>query len=91
MLEGFSLHATTHLHANDRQGQERLCRYGVRSALVLARLSRAEDGRIAHRITHREGVKELVQHLAPYEPSDTLSGTFSPSSRIAPEGLQNLG
>ena len=25
-LEGFSLHANTHLHANDRQGLERLCR-----------------------------------------------------------------
>jgi hypothetical protein len=25
LLEGFSLHANTHLHANDRQGLERLC------------------------------------------------------------------
>ena len=29
-LEGFSLHAATHLHANDRAGLERLCRYGAR-------------------------------------------------------------
>jgi hypothetical protein len=29
LLEGFSLHANTHLHANDRQGLERLCRYGA--------------------------------------------------------------
>ena len=27
-LEGFSLHAATHLHRNDRAGLERLCRYG---------------------------------------------------------------
>ncbi|HEX8700230.1 MAG TPA: transposase zinc-binding domain-containing protein, partial [Myxococcaceae bacterium] len=47
LLEGFSLHANTHLHANDRQGLERLCRYGARGALALERLSRAEDGRIA--------------------------------------------
>ncbi len=45
MLEGFSLHANTHLHANDRKGLERLCRYGARGALALERLKRAEDGR----------------------------------------------
>ena len=39
-LEGFSLHANTHPHANDRQGLERLCRYGARGALALERLSR---------------------------------------------------
>ena len=50
LLEGFSLHANTHLHANDRQGLERLCRYGARGALALERLSRAEDGRIAWRM-----------------------------------------
>ena len=35
------------LHANDRQGLARLCRYGARGALALERLSRAQDGRIA--------------------------------------------
>ncbi|WP_276203642.1 transposase [Hyalangium minutum] len=50
LLEGFSLHANTHLHANDRQGLERLCRYGARGALALERLSRMEDGRIAYRM-----------------------------------------
>ncbi|WNG24750.1 hypothetical protein F0U62_12555 [Cystobacter fuscus] len=37
-LEGFSLHANTHLPANDRQGLEQLCRYGARGALALERL-----------------------------------------------------
>jgi hypothetical protein len=41
-LEGFSPHANTHLHANDRQGLERLCRYGARGALALERLTRLE-------------------------------------------------
>jgi Putative transposase len=50
LLEGFSLHANTHLHANDRQGLERPGRYGARGALALERLSRAEDGRIAYRM-----------------------------------------
>jgi Putative transposase len=45
--EGFSLHANTHLHANDRLRLERLCRYGAGGALALERMSRAEDGRIA--------------------------------------------
>jgi hypothetical protein len=49
-LEGFSLHANTHLHANDRRGLERLCRYGARGALALERLSRAADSRIAWRM-----------------------------------------
>jgi hypothetical protein len=55
LLEGFSLYANTHLHANDRQGLERLCRYGARGALAPAmeRLSRAEDGRIAYRMKRR--------------------------------------
>jgi hypothetical protein len=46
LLEGLSLHANTHLHANDRQGLERR-RYGARGSLALERLSRAENGRIA--------------------------------------------
>ncbi|WP_245682527.1 hypothetical protein [Archangium gephyra] len=37
-MEGFSLHANTHLHANDRQGLERPYRYGARGALALERL-----------------------------------------------------
>ena len=41
-LKGFSLHTNMHLHANDRQGLERLCRYGARGALALECLSRAE-------------------------------------------------
>jgi len=51
LMEGFSLHAHTHLHANDRQGLERLCRYGARGALALERLSRVEGGRIAYSST----------------------------------------
>ncbi|HYH97287.1 MAG TPA: transposase [Hyalangium sp.] len=50
ILEAFCLHAQTHLHANDRLGLERLCRYGARGALALEPLSRAEDGRITSRI-----------------------------------------
>ena len=36
-LLGYSLNAATHLHANDREGIERLCRYGARPPLPPAR------------------------------------------------------
>jgi len=49
VLEGFSLHADTWVHAHDRDSLERLCRYGSRGPLALERLSRREDGRYAYR------------------------------------------
>ena len=41
-LEGFSLEAGTHLHANDRRGLECLCRYGLRPPLAALRCRRGE-------------------------------------------------
>ncbi|WP_275439095.1 transposase [Archangium violaceum] len=54
--------ACRYFHANDRQGLERLCRYGARGALALERLSRAEDGRIAWRMnrTLPDGTTHLL-------------------------------
>ena len=49
VLEGFSLHADTHVHARDRSGLERLCRYGSRGPLALERLSLREDGSYEYR------------------------------------------
>ena len=37
--EGFSLHANTRVHENDRQGLEQLCRYGAWEPLALERLA----------------------------------------------------
>ena len=45
MLQGFSLHADTAVHGNDRQGLERLCRYGARGPVAECRLRRLDDGR----------------------------------------------
>ena len=50
VADGFSLHADTHVHAHDRQGLERLCRYGARGPLSEARLSRRDDGRYEYRL-----------------------------------------
>ena len=42
-FEGFSLHANTHVHQNDRHGLELLCRYGARGPLSLERLEKRPD------------------------------------------------
>ncbi|QRK07325.1 transposase [Archangium violaceum] len=98
VLEGFSLHANTHLHANDRLGLERLCRYGARGALALERLSRAEDGRIAYRMkrplpdgtTHLlfTGL-ELLRRVASLVPPPRANltrfhGVFAPGAKLRP-------
>lgn len=50
VAHGFSLHANTSVHANDRQGLEMLCRYGSRGAVAESRLRRLEDGRFEYRL-----------------------------------------
>jgi hypothetical protein len=104
-LEGFSLHANTHLHANDRQGLERLCRYGARGALALERLSRAEDSRIAYRMkrplpdgtTHLffTGL-ELLRRVASLVPPPRANltrfhGVFAPGAKLRPFLLPQAG
>ncbi|WP_228560905.1 MULTISPECIES: transposase, partial [Myxococcus] len=86
------------LHANDRQGLERRCRYGARGALALERLSRAEDGRIAYRMkrplpdgtTHLlfTGL-ELLRRVASLVPPPRANltrfhGVFAPGARLRP-------
>jgi hypothetical protein len=104
-LEGFSLHANTHLHANDRQGLERLCRYGARGALALERLSRAEDGRIAYRMKRPlpDGTTHLLftgltllRRLASLVPPPRANltrfhGVFAPGAKVRPFLLPQAG
>ncbi len=47
-LEGFSLHANTRVHENDRGNLRRLCAYGARGPLTLEGLSWLPDGRLAY-------------------------------------------
>jgi len=49
-IEGFSLHANTRVHENDRLGLETLCAYGARGPVALERLSFREDGRLEYRL-----------------------------------------
>ena len=84
-----------HLHANDREGLERLCQYGARGALALERFEQTEDGRIAYRMkrpmpdgtTHLlfTGM-ELLRRLASLVPPPRMNltrfhGVFAPGSR----------
>jgi hypothetical protein len=57
---GVHLHADTWVHGHDRDGLERLCRYGSRGPVANERLSRREDGRYEYRT--RKG-KALVKRL----------------------------
>ncbi len=47
-VDGFSLHAARTVEADDREGLERLCRYGLRSPLSLERLSVGSEGRVQY-------------------------------------------
>jgi hypothetical protein len=96
VADGFSLHADTWVHANDRQGLERLCRYGARGPLAEERLSRTADGRYVYRLrrpTHSgatsllltagQRVKRLATLLPPPRRHLTgFHGVFGPNARL---------
>lgn len=94
LLDGFSLHAGTHVHANDREGLERLCRYAMRPPLALDRLSAGEEGRLVYRMKRpRSGAlyllltpDELLARLATLVPPPRTHalryhGLFAPNAK----------
>ncbi|WP_194858673.1 transposase [Myxococcus sp. AB056] len=105
LLEGFSLHANTDLHANDRQGLEQRCRYRARGALALERLPRAEDSRIVYRmkLPQPEGTThhlftglELLRCLAFLVPPPRANltrfhGVFAPGAKLRPFQVPQSG
>jgi hypothetical protein len=68
-LGGFSLHANAAVHANDRQGVEALCRYGLRPPLAQSRLALDDDGHVLYRMkrTFADGT-----HTLRFTPRDFL-------------------
>ena len=58
VAHGFSLHADTAVDGNDRQGLERLARYGARGPVAESRLRRLEDGRYEY--LPKKGVSFVV-------------------------------
>ena len=67
--DGFSLHAGAAVHENDREGLERLCRYGLRPPLALGRLTEAPDGSLRYAMKRRfaDG-----RHVLCFTPRDLL-------------------
>jgi hypothetical protein len=93
VCEGFSFHADTSVHAHDRPGLERLCRYGSRPPLALERLSRRDDGRYAYRtrkgqqlvFTAAQLVKRLLALIPPQGVHLTrFHGVFAPNAKLRP-------
>jgi hypothetical protein len=78
LVEGFSLHAGVHLHANDCEGLEKLCGYGARPPFALERLSVLADGRVCYRLRRpiADGRTELL--LAPTEFLRKLASLIPP-------------
>ncbi|HYY53287.1 MAG TPA: transposase, partial [Myxococcales bacterium] len=77
-LEGFSLHAGVHLHANDREGLAHLCGYGARPPLAQNRLSHLPDGRIAYRLKRPLATGGEVLILEPCELLRRLAALVPP-------------
>jgi ribosomal protein S27E len=93
VAEGFSLHADTAVHGHDRQGLERLCRYGARGPVSECRLRRLEDGRYEY--TPKKGVtftltaEALVRRLVALLPPAKLHltsfhGVYAPNASLRP-------
>ena len=80
-VEGFSLHAGVHLHANDRAGLARLLAYGARGPIALERLGTLPDGRLTYQLKRPlpDGRTELV--LQPTELLRKLATLVPPPRR----------
>ena len=68
--DGYSLHAGTAVHRNDREGLEDLCRCGLRPPLAQGRLSRADDGTVLYQMKRRYSDG---RHLLRFEPQAFLA------------------
>jgi hypothetical protein len=93
-LDGYSLHAGVRIHAHDREGLERLCRYAFRPPFALDRLSRGEEGRLVYRMKRPRGGSlyllltpdELLARLATLVPPPRTHGLryhglFAPNAK----------
>ncbi|MFN0062832.1 MAG: transposase, partial [Myxococcaceae bacterium] len=95
-LEGFSLHANSRVHENDRQGLLRLANYGARGPFSLERLSQLPNGDLAYRMKRpsASGAHVLVlsplallRKLAALVPPPRVNlvrffGVFAPNARV---------
>ena len=91
IAEGFSLHADTAVHGNDREGLERLCRYGSRGPIAECRLRKLSDE--LYEYTPKRGVtftltaKDLVSRLVALAPPakshlTSFHGLYAPHAKL---------
>ncbi len=94
---GFSLHADTAAHGNDREGLARLCRYAARGPVAEERLTRLPDGLYAYAtkkgavlvLTAQALVTRLVALVPPARVHLTSShGVYAANARLRPVVLQ---
>jgi hypothetical protein len=102
--EGFNLHASVRIAAEDDRGRERLCRYGARPPFALERLRVLPGGRVAYRLKklgvgrakHRVMTPlELLARLAALVPPPRYplvrSGVTSTPKRLGLRGAMGFG
>jgi hypothetical protein len=66
-VDGFSLHADTAIHRNDRVGLERVLRYSGRPALAKDRLALDEAGRVTYRFRRPSPSGKLALSIEPVD------------------------
>ncbi len=93
VAHGFSLHADTAVDGNDRQGLERLARYGARGPVAESRLRRLEDGRyeylpkkgVSFVVSAEQLVRRLVSLVPPAKTHLTsFHGVYAPHAALRP-------
>jgi hypothetical protein len=65
--EGFNLHASVAIAAEDDLGRERLLRYGTRPAFSLERFRKLPGGRVGYLVKKARGGRETLLVLTPIE------------------------
>ena len=76
--EGFNLHASVRIAAEDDSGRERLCRYGARPPFSLERLRLLPGGRIAYRIKKLGAGRAKHRVMTPVELLARLAALVPP-------------
>jgi hypothetical protein len=84
-VEGFSLEAGRHVHPNDREALERLCKYGARPPLAMERISCTSEGQILLRFKRILWDGSTQVRLSPTEFLRRLAGLVPPPKlRLGP-------
>ncbi|MBN9166142.1 MAG: transposase [Myxococcales bacterium] len=76
--EGFNLHASVRIAAEDDSGRERLCRYGARPPFSRERLRVLPGGRIAYRIKKLRAGRAKHRVMLPVELLARLAALVPP-------------